>query len=291
MTPSPSTPRTPSRRTASPRSSPRTASPRTSTPPTSTTRSSVSGRTARRRPLASLAGALAVVLVAGACGVPTGGDSFEPIPDDDVLFDLSSPSTTTTSTTTTTTTTLVPATTVVPPPTIPPATAQVYFLSRDELRPVLRSLPFGFGANELISLLEEGPGESETLLDSEVDPGLIEDTTVSGGIATIDLDEQVFRRVPRLEQRSVIAQIVLTFVTSLPSVGQVQFTFDGVPADVRNGANLLTGDPVSFDDYANLLADAPAGATTTTTPEPVADTTGGPVESVPVDPSATTLPG
>jgi hypothetical protein len=66
---------------------------------------------------------------------------------------------------------------------------------------------------------------------------------------------------------------VLTFTGNLRGVGQVAFTLDGEPLGVQKGNGLYAepGQPVSFDDYRELLADAP---TTTTTTSSTTTTTG-----------------
>ena len=63
---------------------------------------------------------------------------------------------------------------------------------------------------------------------------------------------------------------MLTFTGNLRGVGQVSFTLDGEPLGVQKGNGLFAeeGQPVSFDDYRELLVDTPSTSTTTTTIDP-----------------------
>lgn len=196
------------------------------------------------------------------CGVPTGADSFEPIPDDEVpnrIADTTT-TTTTTSTTTTTTTTLPDTPELSTTTTITPATqlVDVFFLSRDELRAVEVQAPSPVADTDLILLLERGPGPSGGLLTNLVEEGLIIDTFAQDGILTIDLDEEVLDDIASREQREAIAQIVLTFLYGLGGVGQAVFTFNGSSDTVAvpTGDGELTDEPVSVDDYAVMRFDA-----------------------------------
>ena len=126
-------------------------------------------------------------------------------------------------------------------------------------------------------LLEEGP-PAGSVLDTFIEPGLILTTTERGGVVTIDLDEDLLAAIDTRNQRRAFAQIVLTFTENLRGVGQVVFTLAGEPLGVPKGNGLFSqpGEPVSGDDYAILLVDAPGiepeegepvTGTTTTTPD------------------------
>ena len=97
---------------------------------------------------------------------------------------------------------------------------------------------------------------------------------MAGGVATVDLSPDSYERIRSDEELPAIAQIVLT-LTRQSGIGQVRFTLDGTPLIIRRGNNLVTepGEPVSADEYANLLeadvvvsvpAETPVTATTTT---------------------------
>ena len=206
-----------------------------------------------------VAAVLAAALVAG-CGVPTGPESFEAIPDEEVPNRLADTTTTTTTTSTTSTTTTIPDTPVSSTTTtIATATqlVEVFFLSRDQLRAVEVPAPSPVADTDLILLLERGPGPSGGLLTNLVEEGLIIDTSSQGGILTIDLDEDVLDDIPSRDQREAIAQIVLTFLYGLGGVGQAVFTFNGGSENVAvpTGDRELTDQPVSVDDYANMRVD------------------------------------
>lgn len=236
-----------------------------------------------------MAAVLAVALVAG-CGVPTGPDSFEEIPDEEIPNRLAdTTTTTTTSTTTTIADTPVSSTTT----TIATATqlVEVFFLSRDRLRAVEVPAPSPVADTDLILLLERGPGPSGGLLTNLVEEGLIIDTTAQDGILTIDLDEDVLDDIPSRDQREAIAQIVLTFLYGLGGVGQAVFTFNGSTENVAvpTGDRELTDEPVSVDDYATMrvdvggfpLDDAPGDDIVTDDTVPVGGTTSIPDDTTP----------
>lgn len=208
---------------------------------------------------------LASLALLASCGVPTGPDSFEEIPDQEVPNRLADTTTTTTTTSTTTTTTTTvpdaPVTTLAATTTVVPTEiVQVFFLSRGELRPIELPAQSPVVDTELILLLEQGPvGPSAALLDNQIEEGLIIDTVAQDGILTIDLDEEIFDDISRQEdQREAIGQIVLTFLLGLRGVGQALFTFNGSDQNVSvpTGNALFTNRPVSVDDYASMRIDA-----------------------------------
>jgi hypothetical protein len=197
-----------------------------------------------------------IALVAG-CGVPTGADTFSEIPPDEIQFGLDATSTTTSTTSTTTTTvpeqpqtTLLETTT-----TIRLEPAEIYFLSRGRLQPVTIELPAGFSSDQVADKLEEGP-PPDVALDTLIEDGLIVSSFESEGVLTVDLDGETFDRIPSTQQTEAIGQIVLTMIASLRLVGQVTFTLEGDPIPVKKGNGLSSevGEPLSFDDYAILLA-------------------------------------
>jgi len=89
------------------------------------------------------------------------------------------------------------------------------------------------------------------------------------GYAEVDLSEQAFQLINSVDQRTAIAQIVLTLVFR-PGIGQVKFTLDGAPMRVprREGLQSEPGAEVSLRDYESLLSNPTA---TTTVPETVPD--------------------
>jgi hypothetical protein len=210
---------------------------------------------------------VAVLALLAGCGVPTGADTFSEIPPDEIQFGLDATSTTTSTTTTTSTVPELPQTTLLETTTtIRLEPAFIYFLSRGRLQPVTIELPAGFSSDQVADKLEEGP-PPDVALDTLIEDGLIISSAESGGVLTVDLDDEIFDRIPSTEQTEAIGQIVLTMTSSLRLVGQLTFTLEGDPIPVKkgNGLSSAPGEPVSFDDYENLLA-APR-------PQSVEDTT------------------
>ncbi len=232
-----------------------------------------------RRPTLAAATALGLTVALASCGVPTDEGTFSEIPPEEVPFRLGEIATTTTSTTTTTTTTTEPpqqpVTTVERTTTTvaPTELVEIYFLSRDDLLPVVMDFPSPYSRNELISQLEAGPPAgpaAQVGLDTLIEPGLIVDTTEGQGVVTVFFDKTVYEEIDSRDQISAIGQIVLTFTSNLRGVGQVAFMLDDEPLRVRKADGLLAdeGEAVSRDDYRELIA----GETESTATVPDDDT-------------------
>ena len=134
---------------------------------------------ARTLVMIGLSGVLALGL--GACGIPTGDDTFSEIPTEEVLFGLDAPSTTTS--TTTTTIPIAPVTTEAQPTTtiVPLEEVEIYFLSRGALQPVPVALTTDFAPDQVVDALEKGPPPGVGL-DTHIEPGLIVSTEVAEGV-------------------------------------------------------------------------------------------------------------
>ncbi len=201
-----------------------------------------------------------VIAFTGACGVPTGDDSFAVIPPEEDPFGLDATSTTTSTTTTTTTTLPVTPDTIATTTTVVRLEpAEFYFLTtRNRLQPIVVDLPPPFSAEQIADILEAGP-PPDVALTSLIEPGLIVSSSESRGVLTVDLDANTFADIPSTQQTEAIGQIVMTMVSSLRRVGLVNFTIDGDPISVKKGNSLLSdvGEPLSFDDYVILLATPP----------------------------------
>jgi hypothetical protein len=243
---------------------------------------------------AAVAAVAGVAVLLSGCGVSTGDDTFAVIPPEEDPFDLDVTTTTTTTvppTTTPTTTpdTLVPSTTIVRR-----ESAEFYFLTtRGRLQPYIVELPPPFAADQIADILAAGP-PPDVALESLIRDGLIVASSESRAVLTVDLDALTFARIPSTQQTEAIGQIVMTMISNLRRVGLVNFTIDGEPISVKKGNSLLSevGEPLSYEDYVNLLASTPpAVATTTTVPEPppgTVDSTVAPIESTVVEPGTTT---
>jgi hypothetical protein len=234
-----------------------------------------------------IAATIVVALGLGACGVPTGDDTFSAIPPEEVPFGLDATSTTTT--TTTTTVPNLPDTTVAPTTTIAVRldVVEIYFLTRGRLRPLEVELAPGFTAVDVADQLEAGP-PPDVGLDTLIEEGLIVGTSESRSVLTVDLDPDTFARIPSTQQTEAIAQIVMTMVSSLRRVGLVNFTIDGEPISVKKGNSLLSdvGEPLAYEDYAVLLAMPPSATETSTTLAPATEATAPAVESLDEAPSS-----
>jgi hypothetical protein len=222
----------------------------------------------------------------GACGIKTGDDTFSEIPSEEDPFQLDQISTSSSSTTLVEPpqTSVFETTTTIAPLLDP---VQIYFLSRGRLQPVTILLVQNFGTDQVITALEDGPpAEGGAGLDSLIEPGLIVSAEVAKGVMTVDLDPETFERIVSFDQSEAIGQIVLTLTQSVPRTVFVLFTIGGEPVDVKkgNGLPVASGQPVTFDDYIELLGSATA-TTTTTTIAPA------PVDTTPSLPPDTTVPG
>ena len=233
---------------------------------------------ARPRPIIAVPTALAALAVlVSSCGVPTGDDSFSVIAPEQDPFDLDATSTTTTTTVPTTTTppttpdTLATSTTIVRR-----EAAEFYFLTtRGRLQPYIVELPPPFAADQIADILEAGP-PPDVALESLIAEGLIVGSSESRAVLTVDLDARTFARIPSTQQTEAIGQIVMTMISNLRRVGLVNFTIDGELISVKKGNSLLSdvGEPLSYEDYVNLLASPPPSiASTTEPPDTNVDTT------------------
>jgi hypothetical protein len=217
----------------------------------------------------SLAATAFVIGLTGACGVPTGDDSFAVIPPEEDPFGLDATSTTTSTTTTTTTTLPVTPDTIATTTTVVRReAAEFYFLTtRGRLQPYIVELPPPFAADQIADILEEGP-PPDVALESLVEEGLIVGSSESRAVLTVDLDAETFARIPSTQQTEAIGQIVMTMIDNLSRVGLVNFTIDGEPISVKKGNSLLSdvGEPLSYEDYVILLASPPPSIASTTQP-------------------------
>jgi spore germination protein GerM len=80
---------------------------------------------------------------------------------------------------------------------------------------------------------------------------VVSDVSLEAGVATVDLRPTI-SALGSDEQLLAVAQVVCT-LTGRPGVGPVAFTLDGSPVDIPRGDGSLTNEPVSRDDYAELL--------------------------------------
>jgi spore germination protein GerM len=174
------------------------------------------------------------VLLLSSCGVGSQSDP-EVIPPGDVPFGLAR-QTSETSTTTGGATAF---------------TYTLYFLSGDELRPVVRRTDREPTPTTILRDLAHGFDDEVSGADLRtlVPPDTaIDRVTVEDGVATVSLGGRGATRVATDRQALGIAQVVYT-ATELPGVDRVRFRVDGRAAEVPRGDGTLTSHAVGRTDY------------------------------------------
>lgn len=180
-----------------------------------------------------------VLAVLGACALPE-EQAAQVRDDDDVPFGL-----------------LDEAAPPLVPPTQVPVTEGVplCFVEGDSLRVVVGNREPASDLSEVVAALADPPEVEGTELETAVGlEGLIGDVTLTAGVARVDLLPAI-TSLSGDEQLFAIAQLVCT-LTGQPGVGPVSFTLEGASVDVPRGDGSLTSEPVSRDDYADLLEGA-----------------------------------
>lgn len=146
------------------------------------------------------------------------------------------------------------------PPTIPDASGlesiRIWMVDDDTLTPVKRLVPGPPAAADAVAALAGGVSaeESDLGLRSAIpDASMLTDVEVSRGIATIGLSGD-FLDIPAGDQVLAVGQVVHT-LTDLRVVGRVRFEIDGedVAVPLPNGDSAQ--EPVSRDDFEDLLRD------------------------------------
>lgn len=138
----------------------------------------------------------------------------------------------------------------------PHETVQVWMVADGSLTPVARSLPLPVAPADVLAALAAGVtvDESESGLRSAIpDSSMVLDATVSGGTAVVVLDRS-FLDIPADDQVVAVGQIVVT-LTDLRGVGRVRFEIDGEPVAVPLPTGDSSQEPVSRDDFRDLLLD------------------------------------
>lgn len=182
---------------------------------------------------------LVVVVVLGACGIPT-DDGPRATRAEDVPFGLlDQPSSTTSSTLAT-------------PDTV---AVRLCLLRADgTMAAVSRDLPDGSALADVVRALGDAPSEAEQSLGLSTalgDDAVVHSVQLDAGVATVDLGDEVVAGSAR-NQLDVVAQVVCT-LTQQPGVGQVRFLVDGEGVEVARGDGSTTSEPLSRADYATLV--------------------------------------
>ncbi len=111
----------------------------------------------------------------------------------------------------------------------------------------------------LIHTLLAGPTEAESAagLTTAINTSpTLNKITIQGSLAVIDLSSS-FGDIRGAAEVLASAQVVLTAV-SYPGTESVLFTLDGTPTAVPLVSGVLSSNPLTFADYASLLAPAPS---------------------------------
>ena len=193
--------------------------------------------------------ALCSTLILTACSVPKSGP-FETISNDDIPFGLNAAQTTAPQSATETTVANLD------PPGTEYEQVDLYFIRNAAVTRAQRSVISPVDANGALAALTEGLVEDSTTvgLRSAIPASLEASVDVDRGVATVNATRAFLNSLSAVDQRLAIAQIVLT-LTSRPGIGQVVFFVDGKAIVVPRGRGDLSsaGEPVTFDDYTNII--------------------------------------
>jgi spore germination protein GerM len=223
--------------------------------------SSTVRRSAHRLAATARVAAVVTALALGACGVPVESND-RPLGEREIGFTArTEPSTSTSSTTTappssvidrsstTTTNTGVPDATV----PIIRYPLDVYWVTGDSVSPLRRPSTESTVA-EAVGALRAGPTVGESLAgyrNAITSEDMILGASEGAGRATVDLSSE-FLLLPSGEQLLVLAQVVYT-LTVIPGVGLVEFQLEGSPLSVPTSDGSSKSEPVSRDDYDDVL--------------------------------------
>lgn len=193
--------------------------------------------------------ALCSTLILAACSVPKSG-TYETISSDDIPFGLNAEQTTIPQTATETTVANLD------PPGTEYEQVDLYFIRNATVTKVQRLVKSPVDANGTLTALTEGliNNVNNEGLRSAIPASLEARVDVDRGVATVNATRAFLNSLSAVDQRLAIAQIVLT-LTSRPGIGQVVFFVDGKAIAVPKGRGDLSGvgDPVTFDDYTNII--------------------------------------
>lgn len=195
--------------------------------------------------LATRAAAISALLgIAAACGIPV--DNAARVDDDaNVPSGLLEVDTTTTT----------------PPAAGGVADVTVCLVGRDgRLATAVRQVESPVSADIALASLADPPSATERTagLTSALTADLaVVDTSVEAGVATVELSG-AFTEALAADQLVAIAQIVCT-LTAQAGIGQVRFEIANTAVNVPRGDGSTTSEPVSRQDYPQLMPTSPAG--------------------------------
>jgi hypothetical protein len=131
--------------------------------------------------------------------------------------------------------------------------ASLCFIDGQGLRTVVARVDAPDDLREVIDALGSPPDGPEGPLRTAIgrEPPLVRDVHRVSGIAQVELTPAI-SALSSDEQLRAVAQLVCT-LTAQPGVGPVSFTLEGSTIDVPRADGSLTSDPVSRDDYVELI--------------------------------------
>jgi hypothetical protein len=145
-------------------------------------------------------------------------------------------------------------------------TYDLYFINRsDVLVAVTRQATTMLAPVDLVATLVAGPTRTEVAAGYRTalsGPDIVTDTRATATVVTVDL-AKTFNDIPRSDRIFALGQITLT-LTTRPGVTLVQYTIGGAAIEVPKANGVVTRDPVSRADYANLLQSRTASPSTAT---------------------------
>lgn len=142
-----------------------------------------------------------------------------------------------------------------PPPVAP--TSTIYLVANNALVAEFRPRNQTSTLDRLIRTLLQGPTDAEASrgISTAINTSpTLNRITVVNSIATIDLSKS-FADIRPPDQVLAAAQVVMSAV-SFPGVDAVQITLDGQPASLPLADGTVATQPLTYWDYASLLAGA-----------------------------------
>lgn len=198
-----------------------------------------------RRPTATAATGMMLVLVAGACGVQSERRP-QRISASDIPYGLleAAPSTTTSTTS----------------PEVPKVGLSIFLVQDDQLQAVARQVTEPLTVAKVLSTLLSGPTDEEAAagLRSAINPAAsLVPSRPDPATVLVDLSPE-FAHGTTAEQVLGLAQIVFS-VTEVPGVTGVRFSLAGAPIEVPTATG-TTSSPLGRDAFTNLVPAPPGPA-------------------------------
>ena len=149
----------------------------------------------------------------------------------------------------------------------------VYFLRGEKVSPVRRAIAATPAvARTALTELLAGPTEEEVAsgLKSAVPAGTgLRDVSISGGVATVDLDGTFDDGGGSASMLGRVAQVVAT-LTRFPTVDRVAFRIDGRPVEAIGGEGVVVDPPIGRgaieEQTPQILVESPLPGDTVTSP-------------------------